>query len=179
MLATITIALLTAPRVLALAIVRQHYIHAQLSVTDPGIASTRIVIFQEIELAYSLCSAAIISIRPLLKDFNTGFGTAGEAITNFVSSAKAGYGYSSKITGNASNNSAMRSANRDKRNLIEGKDSEEYILQEHAERTPQKIYKQTSYTVRTEPTTNGIEPATSEEGSLRKPGVASLIGHAV
>lgn len=46
--------------------------------SDPGLAAGRPLIWREIELTYALAATTVMTLRPLTKEFNTGFGMGGE-----------------------------------------------------------------------------------------------------
>jgi hypothetical protein len=152
--------LLSLLRVLGLAATRHYYMSKVLPVSaDAGSIAVYITIFQEIEMACSVSAATVITLRPLSREFNTGFGLGGETVGNY-GTTKYGVGTGASARGGSlfgasrpaeSHVTSGSSTKLGKRRVIssvgEPKESEEYILEDQEE---DKIYKQTSYTVRTE-----------------------------
>lgn len=66
--------------VLALTLVRNHYIQGLQTDVDAGLVSRTIVIWQEAELAYSIAAVTLMCLKPLVRDFNTSFGLGGEMV---------------------------------------------------------------------------------------------------
>ena len=54
-----------------------------MTTPDPGLASRYVVIWQEIELTYSIAAATLMCLRPLLRDFDTGFGLGGDTVRTY------------------------------------------------------------------------------------------------
>ena len=44
------------------------------------------IIFQEVELTFSLAAATLMTLRPFTRDFNTGFGLGGDIVANYGAS---------------------------------------------------------------------------------------------
>lgn len=72
--------------VLALTLVRDHYVHNLRTSPDTGLVSRTVIIWQEAELAYSLAAATLMCFKPLVKDFNTGFGLGGDMVRTHAAS---------------------------------------------------------------------------------------------
>lgn len=72
--------------VLALTLVRNHYVQELQTSPDTGLVSRTIVIWQEAELAYSIAAATLMCLKPLVRDFNTSFGLGGEMVRTYAAS---------------------------------------------------------------------------------------------
>ncbi|KAL8905159.1 MAG: hypothetical protein Q9207_002818 [Kuettlingeria erythrocarpa] len=72
--------------VVALTLVRNHYVQELLTSPDAGLVSRTIVIWQEAELAYSIAAATLMCLKPLVRDFNTSFGLGGEMVRTHAAS---------------------------------------------------------------------------------------------
>lgn len=88
--------------VLALTLVRNHYVQELQTTSDTGLVSRTVVIWQEAELAYSIAAATLMCLKPLIRDFNTSFGLGGETVrthaaSGYISSNSNGSGLASKI----------------------------------------------------------------------------------
>ncbi|KAI4162442.1 MAG: hypothetical protein LQ342_003857 [Letrouitia transgressa] len=72
--------------VLAFSIARDYYVHNLMSASDTGLASRYVIIWQEVELTYSIAAATLMCLRPLIRDFDTGFGLGGETVRTHAAS---------------------------------------------------------------------------------------------
>lgn len=50
---------------------------------DIGVTASAILVWQEVELTYSLAATTLMTLRPFTKDFNTGFGMGGDAVGDY------------------------------------------------------------------------------------------------
>ena len=66
--------MLTLSRVAALAILYLHYITAFINASNVGVAITVAIVFQQLELGYSLVSTTIPTLKTFIRDFDTGMG---------------------------------------------------------------------------------------------------------
>ncbi|KAL8688436.1 MAG: hypothetical protein Q9218_005655 [Villophora microphyllina] len=72
--------------VLAFTLVRNHYVHQLMVDSNPGLLSKTVIIWQEVELTYSIAAATLMCLKPLVKDFNTSFGLGGEMVRTHAAS---------------------------------------------------------------------------------------------
>ena len=69
--------------VLALSFARVCYTNNLPSSLDIGVTASAILVWQEIELTYSLAATTLMTLRPFTKDFNTGLGMGGDAVGEY------------------------------------------------------------------------------------------------
>ncbi|KAI4102266.1 MAG: hypothetical protein L6R37_004516 [Teloschistes peruensis] len=72
--------------VLAFTLARNHYVHLLTVGSDAGLISKTVIIWQEVELTYSIAAATLMCLKPLVKDFNTSFGLGGEMVRTHAAS---------------------------------------------------------------------------------------------
>ncbi|KAI4244624.1 MAG: hypothetical protein LQ352_006750 [Teloschistes flavicans] len=72
--------------VLAFTLARNHYVHLLMVGSDTGLISKTVIIWQEVELTYSIAAATLMCLKPLVKDFNTSFGLGGEMVRTHAAS---------------------------------------------------------------------------------------------
>ncbi|KAL8923384.1 MAG: hypothetical protein Q9208_004654 [Pyrenodesmia sp. 3 TL-2023] len=88
--------------VLALTLVRNHYVQDLHTTSDTGLVSRTVVIWPEAQLAYFIAAATLMCLKPLIRDFNTSFGLGGETVrthaaSGYIASNSNGSGLASKI----------------------------------------------------------------------------------
>ncbi|KAL8730894.1 MAG: hypothetical protein Q9181_004510 [Wetmoreana brouardii] len=72
--------------VLAFTLARNHYTHELMVDSDTGLVSKIVVIWQEVELTYSIAAATLMCLKALISDFNTSFGLGGEMVRTHAAS---------------------------------------------------------------------------------------------
>lgn len=70
--------------VLALTLARNHYVQKLLNDSDTGLVARIAIIWQEVELAYSIAAATLMCLKSFVKDFNTSFGLGGEMVRTYA-----------------------------------------------------------------------------------------------
>ncbi|KAL9604453.1 MAG: hypothetical protein Q9179_001842 [Wetmoreana sp. 5 TL-2023] len=84
-LGIITAFYIRAP-VVAFTLARNHYVHELMVDSDTGLISKIVVIWQEVELTYSIAAATLMCLKALVSDFNTSFGLGGETVRTHAAS---------------------------------------------------------------------------------------------
>jgi hypothetical protein len=89
----------TQTSVLALAAVRHTYTHSLLTSSDPGLASNYVLILTQVEMACSLSTGVLITLKPFTKALHTGFGMGGDAVRQYGSSKATSNSYTDDSKG--------------------------------------------------------------------------------
>ncbi|KAL8766843.1 MAG: hypothetical protein Q9209_006501 [Squamulea sp. 1 TL-2023] len=66
--------------VLALTLIRNHYVYLFKSTVDIGVMSKTVFIWQEVEFTFSIATATLMCLKPLVHEFNTSFSLRGDMI---------------------------------------------------------------------------------------------------